>query len=432
MLERMNNNSSERSAQISQGQGNTPVVREFDTNKQNELFATLKQLQFSGQLVFTEPKGSKWVFHLQSGFIVYVEGGIHPIRQWIRHINNHFSELFKPKSKFNWKYDLAGINPEEVNISWQYELLSLWIQQQKITREQATKLIWAIIVEGLFDVNQATRVSYELQQTPPPLNTCSVIVSIDGNQVAAEVERQWRTWQEARLQQFNPNQAPVIRQPEQLQQNTSSHVLDMLSQLLEGQPTLRELSIRMKRDVLTVIRSLLPYVQSGLVELVNVPDIPSPINLESTNKTAQECKPLIACVDDSPLVCQSMERLLVAAGYRFVGINDPLRAFGALLALKPDVIFLDLMMPNTNGYEICDKLRRIAAFRNTPIIILTGNDGVVDRVRAKIVGATDFLSKARVDAETVLSVLNKHLKHCTLQKLTVTETLIKQQSRTVV
>lgn len=428
----MNNNSSERSANLSNGKGNLPLVREFDTNKQNELFATLKQLQFTGQLIFTESKGNKWIFYLQSGFIAYVEGGVHPIRQWVRHLNSYFPHLFKPKSKFNWKYDLAGINLENVHISWQYELLSLWIQKQKITRDQATKMVWAVIVEGLFDVNQTSGVSYELKQSQSTVSTSTAIVLIDGNQVAAEVERQWRTWQEARLEQYNPNQAPVIRQPEQLQQNTSSHVLNMLNQLLEGQPTLRELSIRMKRDVLTVIRSLLPYVQSGLVELVNVPDTPSPVNVEPSVKPVQERKPLIACVDDSPLVCQSMEKLLVAAGYRFVGINEPLRAFGALLALKPDVIFLDLMMPNTNGYEICDKLRRIATFRNTPIIILTGNDGVVDRVRAKIVGATDFLSKARVDAETVLSVLNKHLRHATLQKLTVADTLIQQQSRTVV
>jgi chemotaxis family two-component system response regulator PixG len=66
-------------------------------------------------------------------------------------------------------------------------------------------------------------------------------------------------------------------------------------------------------------------------------------------------------------------------------------------------------MPNTNGYEICAKLRKLPGFRNTPIVILTGNDGFVDRVRAKLVGASDFLSKP-VDAGTVLSVIRKHLE----------------------
>ena len=418
----MTKNTPETSVDISLINSNALFMREFDTNKQTELFATLKQLQFSGKLVFTEDKGSKWVFHIHSGFIIYVTGGVHPVRQWNRHLSIHFPQ-FSPAS---WKSDLATVSAQSVKICWQYRLLSLWVEQQKITRDQATKMIWSMVVEAMFDVNQAERISYELQQNQP---VASPIVLIDSNQVVAEVERQWRIWQESRLTQFYVNQAPVIKQPEQLQQNTSSHISQMLNQLLEGQPTWRELSVRMKRDVITVIRSLLPYVQSGLVELVNVPDTPAPTSL-SPDK-AKERKPLIACVDDSPLVCQSMEKLLVASGYRFVGINDPLRAFGALLALKPDLIFLDLMMPNTNGYEICDKLRRIAIFRNTPIVILTGNDGVLDRVRAKIVGATDFLSKTKVDAEAVLGVLHKHLRHCTLQKLTAAEDTAEQESRTV-
>jgi chemotaxis family two-component system response regulator PixG len=168
----------------------------------------------------------------------------------------------------------------------------------------------------------------------------------------------------------------------------------------------------MKRDIVEVTRSLLFYIQMGLVELVTIPDLPSPVStpvpkipVALTTPTG----PLIACVDDSPLVCQTMEALLTASGYQFVGVEDGLRAFSILIARKPEVIFLDLVMPNTNGYEICAKLRKLAFFRNTPIVILTGNDGIVDRVRAKLVGASDFLSKP-VEAETVLSVIHKHLE----------------------
>ena len=65
-------------------------------------------------------------------------------------------------------------------------------------------------------------------------------------------------------------------------------------------------------------------------------------------------------------------------------------------------------MPNTNGYEICTRLRKVSAFRHTPIVILTGNDGVIDRVRAKVVGATDFLTKP-IQAELVLEIAKKYL-----------------------
>ncbi|NCQ42456.1 MAG: response regulator, partial [Cyanobacteria bacterium] len=76
---------------------------------------------------------------------------------------------------------------------------------------------------------------------------------------------------------------------------------------------------------------------------------------------------------------------------------------------KPDLIFLDLIMPNANGYEICSQLRKLTFFKHTPIVILTGNDGLVDRVRAKMVGSTDFISKP-VDTALVLDTIRKHLK----------------------
>jgi len=103
-----------------------------------------------------------------------------------------------------------------------------------------------------------------------------------------------------------------------------------------------------------------------------------------------------------------MEKILTTANYQFVGVNDPLRAIAILLARKPDLIFLDLVMPNANGYEICGQLRKLSIFKQTPIVILTGNDGIVDRVRAKMVGSTDFLSKP-VNPDTVLQTIKKHL-----------------------
>jgi len=119
--------------------------------------------------------------------------------------------------------------------------------------------------------------------------------------------------------------------------------------------------------------------------------------------------PLIACIDDSPLMCQTLEKILTTANYQFIGINDPLRAIAILLARKPELIFLDLVMPNANGYEICGQLRRLSIFKHTPIVILTGNDGIVDRVRAKMVGSTDFLGKP-VNPDQVLSTILKYIK----------------------
>ena len=80
----------------------------------------------------------------------------------------------------------------------------------------------------------------------------------------------------------------------------------------------------------------------------------------------------------------------------------------SLIRNKPDFIFLDLLMPITNGYEVCEQIRKTPRLKDIPVIILTGKDGLVDRMRAKIVGATGFLGKP-VNAESVIKMLDKYL-----------------------
>jgi len=79
-----------------------------------------------------------------------------------------------------------------------------------------------------------------------------------------------------------------------------------------------------------------------------------------------------------------------------------------LLEQRLSLIFLDLVMPIANGYEICAQIRRTSIFKDMPVIIVTGNDGIVDRVRAKIVRSTDFLAKP-IDTNKVLTILQKYI-----------------------
>ena len=377
----------------------------FTASKAVRFLKTLKQLQFSGQLVFTDLKRQQWLFYLYQGQIIYATGEIHLVRRWQRNLAAYCPQM----TACSIARDLAGIDAAAFTSCWEYQLLSLWVAKQKITREQAARMIRAVVTEVLFDVAQAARVVYQIN---PDKKLSTPLVLIDVQNAIAEVQQLWQSWQDANLGNYSPNSALLLKQPEELSKRTSTQVYQILSQVLNGQYTLRDLAVQMKRDVVQVSRSLLPYVHLALVEFISIPDFPNPVS-PSFPKTpitpVQPSGPLIACVDDSPLVCQTMKALLTAAGYQFVGVDDALRAFAILLERKPAVIFLDLVMPNANGYEICGKLRKLSYFRNTPILILTGNDGIVDRVRAKLVGASDFLSKP-VDAGTVLSVIRKHLE----------------------
>ena len=122
----------------------------------------------------------------------------------------------------------------------------------------------------------------------------------------------------------------------------------------------------------------------------------------------QQNAPLIACVDDSQMVCQTLEVVLTQQGYRFLGIQESLKAATILLNNKPDLILLDLMMPQVNGYQLCTLLRRTNSLKKVPIVFLTAKDGLLDRMKAKVVGANGYLSKP-VTAEQILAKIEQHL-----------------------
>lgn len=378
----------------------------FTASKPIRFLQTLKPLKFSGQLILTDSKEQQWSFYLYQGCIMYATGGVHPIRRWQRLLVEACNNI--PAYGTELQYDLLLVNAADANTCWEYQLLCLWVVQQKVTQQQAEKIINGVIDEVLFDIAQAKSVVCQIN---PEKLLSTQLVMVDIQEAITKVHQLWQGWQNAQLSNYSPNYAPVIKHPEELQKRTSEVVYQTLRQQLNGQQTLRDLALHMNRDVLQVSNALVPYIHLALVELVPIADSPAPL-LPPVSKIpvtrTEHTRKVVACIDDSPLVCQTMESLLTAAGYQFIGINDDMKAFAMLIASKPDLIFLDLVMPHTNGYEICSQLRKISLFHNTPILILTGNDGIVDRVRAKLVGATDFLSKP-VDADQVLSLISKYL-----------------------
>jgi chemotaxis family two-component system response regulator PixG len=357
-------------------------------------------LRFSGQLLITEQTGQQWIFYLSQGRIVYATGGEHPVRRFRRNLVI-YSQL--STHRMMWQHDLASADATSFAIGWEYALLCSWMSHQKITRKQAAQFIFSIIVEVLFDSMQALNVT---EQIKPDTSLPTELVLIEMEQAIALSRRLWQAWQNVMLTNNSPNQAPIIRQPDQLQNRKLAQFYKAYIKLLDGQRTLRDLAVHMRQDVIKLASSLMPSIHLGWVQLINVPDLLPPVY----QPKKPDKKELIACIDDSPMVHQMMEKLVTSSGYRYLGVEDPLRSTGILIIRKPDLIFLDLVMPSTNGYEICQQLRKLSCFRETPIVILTGNDGFANRLRSNFVGASDFLSKP-LDAEKVLNAIHRHLKH---------------------
>jgi two-component system, chemotaxis family, response regulator PixG len=116
----------------------------------------------------------------------------------------------------------------------------------------------------------------------------------------------------------------------------------------------------------------------------------------------------IACIDDSQTVLNSIKHFLDDKTFSVVTINDPVKALMQILRSKPDLILLDVEMPNLDGYELCSLLRKHSAFKSTPIIMVTGRTGFIDRAKAKLVRSSGYLTKPFTQSD-LLKMIFKHI-----------------------
>jgi len=393
------------------------LVDDSSTDSPSGLLGIRSRMHFSGRLDVST-SGQQWSLYLYMGRLIWAGGGPHPRRRWHRYLNQHCSQLSR---------DAIDLPSNSDTACHDYHTLTNLVKRQQINPEQAVAVIRSTVIEVLFDIIQQEETKPVTFKSDAQDMLEASLALLNAEQLLNEVQQQWNTWRSLGLADHSPNLAPVLRNPEQLQEHAPEKIYTMLVSLVDGRRTLRDLAMLLKQDLLQLTRVLVPLYRKGLVALTKLPDLTAPgaarPNSRSTSSSSRSARlrivssppltgsneaPVIACIDDSLRECQIMERILTEAGYQFVGIQDSVQALPTLLEKKPGLIFLDLVMPIANGYEICAQIRRVSAFKEIPIVILTSNDGIIDRVRARLVGSSGFLAKP-VNADRVLTVVRKAL-----------------------
>ena len=102
---------------------------------------------------------------------------------------------------------------------------------------------------------------------------------------------------------------------------------------------------------------------------------------------------VIAALDDEPDILELLKVNLRKAGYRFEGFQEAEDLYGYLGREKPDLILLDLMLPGTDGLEVCRHIRRSERFADIPIIMLTARGDESDKIVGLELGADDYVTK---------------------------------------
>src|SRR5437660_9382973 len=107
----------------------------------------------------------------------------------------------------------------------------------------------------------------------------------------------------------------------------------------------------------------------------------------------QQADPVVLLVDDDEMERFLHREDLEPAGFEIVEAEDGAAALEAFAIATPDIVLLDVMMPDMDGFSVCQAIRAMPAGRNTPILMVTGLDDIASIEKAYRVGATDFIAK---------------------------------------
>ncbi len=317
-------------------------------------FQRLHPLSLLAQLINRQANGclqvvsgsSSWLIYLDQGKLTFATSSHAPFERLDRHLHQLSASIpavGTARSQVRLLYEnAAGIYP---STSADYQAICWLVEQRLLNVTQATALIEAIAQDVIVPLLSVTEGMYEVIDKQSFVHYPQ-ICQLDLR--------------------------PIVEQ---------CHRLRQTSQSAKVYPLPRDASTYQTR-------------QSGLSHAGTngMKSTPAAGPVTKTRYT-------VACIDDSPTILQAISTFLDDANFLVLMINDPVKALMQVVRSKPDVILLDVGMPNLDGYELCSLLRRHPSFKNTPIIMVTGHTGFIDRARAKLVGASGYLTKPFTQSE---------------------------------
>ncbi|MBN3877128.1 MULTISPECIES: response regulator [unclassified Nostoc] len=333
------------------------------------------------------PKQQSWFVFFLNGQIIYCQEGessLSRISDYLRH--------YRVEMRLTDK-QIASLPPTDAP---EYAYLWALLERNIINPKIAGSIIYGLVHETLFDLlslRQGNFIFHQGAALAPQLNTYEIAPLV------TKITKQLQQWKQFYPHIQSPEQLPVLSDKVQLQSSLPEATVNKLQHWADGKTSLRQLARHLNRDILTVAKAIYPYVQQSWLQLVY-----SETNHPDSWELKEKPMGRIVCIDDAIAIGETINSILQPQGYEAIALTNPLEALSLVFQLKPDLILCDIAMSELEGYEVCAMLRHSTAFRLTPIIMLTGKDGFMDRVKARMVGATDYLTKPFTDTELLMLV----------------------------
>jgi two-component system, chemotaxis family, response regulator PixG len=402
---------------------------------------TLNPIKLLEQLATSQAKGCLrivandivWLLYFYEGKLFYANHSLEPIERLEQHLRRLSPVVLTNQVYTELREQLKEANLEATYPSLDYQAIRWLIAQGHITEQTAGTLVKSVTKEVLQSYLLITNGTSELvsRDTAFPIWWSGNFLF-----VTKECQTELQAWQALQPAILSPYQRPYLMNVEH--PLLTPDVKAKLSKILIGF-SFRQLSLLLKQEELTVANNLHRLINNRIVGLrppqppfdrlhklysngadsdrfneqgqtitQAFKEIDKSSGDSNSEDLAERTTYKIACVDDSPTILREINRFLDGDSFKVFPIVDSGTALMKIIRINPDIILLDVGMPTIDGYKLCSMLRKHPAFKKTPIVMVTGNTGIIDRAKAKMAGSTDYMTKPFTQAG-LIEMVSRHL-----------------------
>jgi two-component system, chemotaxis family, response regulator PixG len=337
-----------------------------------------------------------WFIYFKDGQIFYVNFSITPLdrlelkayqilQQYKKSIDQN---IFKEIRAQTLKLKLDDYYP-----SYDYQLLYSLVNAKQLSKIDAAFIIQEISKEAMRGFLLLTNYEHVFvadgRQFP-------IFWSVDASILINQCNSEIYDWRELGRIFYSPYLRPYL-----LDKDEANSKYDYLRKFLIG-GDFHQLSMYLHQSPIRIAQNLAPLVKDGVVGLhsphqqyAQMPKFwqeeGEPSNPSFPFLQAPKYK--IVCVDDSPTILRRIHDFLDKTDFEIITVQDSREALTKIIAVKPDMILTDVDMPHLDGYQLCKMLRRHSQIKKTPIIMVTSNQGWVNRTKASLCGVNNYITK---------------------------------------
>ncbi len=381
----------------------------------SDLLVNAEHNNFTGKVFIESQNSVQWQLYFLLGKLIWINGGYHSNRSWLRILIK-----FCPETNCE---DLGSATKSYYECT-QYQTLYLLASKKIISTDKVKLILETRIQEKFFDIIQEHKkcdTTYTLQQESPS-NLLNYgfkpsLVIIDYHAILKNIEQDKIFSKQSILKNISLNHAPKVIDTQKLQQKVDLDTYSHFVHFFNGNLSLRDLGLRLNKNVKKIALSLASYLNQSIVEFVEIPDINDNITLEKyrfqfLKYRHSKADFSVACIHNNQEINQIIEKVVTKSNGRFLAIEDEFQAITSLVEYNPDLILINVGMPVVNGYELCSQIKRVEKFNQTPIIMLSEGKSIADRMRTKLVGASDFITNP-LDESKITKTLKKYTSNFT-------------------